>query len=636
MVKSVDLTVRCPWAVDDSLATGGDMWIVAALVGCGGSGNGPLGIPLDLDGITYAGVASIDVTPLVTESWTDVNGDGEFGGCFDDPGCDEPFDDADGDGEFDAVFIGGYGPLRPATGVHDPVYARALVVSRDGEYVAMVALDFVGLGHPRIWQARDRLAALGFDPDRLLVSSSHNHQGPDTVGLWGDPFLGRTGVDWAYQEQITDAIEEAVHEAAAAMVPVDLTIGRVAMRDRSPFLNGANFSGKNPQAITHGMIYDRRDPVVVSDQLLVLHGVAQAGPLFTLTNWSGHPEVWGDENTEISSDWVGVTRAVLEAELGGIALHLPESLGGMQSALGADLPLILEDGTHLYQVCDDGSVADPDDVDCFGLSAGDPRIDADGDAVPVWSERNSWEYVNSHGWLIAEAALDALEQGEPLVPDPIRVEREPFVLPIENLAYNLLGPQGLFDMDIDEVLTDLERCPEAGTASVIGCFEPHVFRVQLGDLSLLSVPGELLPELAWGLPSDAAWAAEDGDPAARGAGAIYFPQHDADCQDEIDAYEECTDRLVQGECDCTQIHAWPYTLSPDPTHVPLLDLVDTEYRAIIGMTDSYFGYVVPEPDFHFAVSLLTDDGDHYEDTVSPAHMFGTRILEAHHRIDGRW
>lgn len=616
------------------------MLLMTCMLACNGKDAGPagspLGIPLAVDGVTYAGAASIDITPLVTESWTDLDGDGYFAGSFDDPNGLEPFDDADGDGQFDAVFIGGYGPRRPATGVHDPVYARAMVLARDGEYLAIVSLDLVGLAHPRIWEARDRLAAEGFDEARLLVNSSHNHQGPDTVGLWGDPLSATTGVDWAFQDQVTDAIAQVVRDAAAQMEPVELSIGRVRMRDRSAFLNGPYFGGKNPDPRMHGMIHDGRDPVVVSDQLLVLHGEGEQGTVFTLTNWSGHPEVWGSDNTEISSDWVGVTREVIEAQLGGVALHMPESLGGMQSALGGDLPLYLDDGTPVFQTCSAGAIVDPADTECFGLAEGSDRIDADGDRVPEWAERDSWAFVNSHGWLIGLAALDALQAAEPLTPSPLRVEREPLVVPIENSSYNLLGQQGIFDIGIEEAITDPGICPEAMGSGVLGCFEPHTFRVQLGQLGLISAPGELLPELAWGLPDDEAWAAEVADPLARGEGATYFHQHDPDCLQVVSDYVECTESITMGDCDCTSLHAWPYTLSPDPAHVPLLDHLDTEYRAIIGMTDSYFGYIIPEPDFNVAVSLFTDDGDHYEDTVSASPKFGTRLLEAQHRISERW
>ena len=58
--------------------------------------------------------------------------------------------------------------------------------------------------------------------------------------------------------------------------------------------------------------------------------------------------------------------------------------------------------------------------------------------------------------------------------------------------------------------------------------------------------------------------------------------------------------------------------------------------AMIGMADSYFSYVVPEPDMHHGVSLFTDDGDHYEDTVSASFVFGDRVLGAHEALSARW
>lgn len=602
---------------------------------------GPLGIPIAADGRTWAGAAAIDLTPEILEIWTDLNGDHTFQGCHDDPSCAEPFDDADGDGWFDAVWIGGFGPLRPAVSVHDPVWARALVLSHDGQYVAFVALDLVGLGHPRIWQARDALAQDGFDPVRLIVSSSHDHQGPDTMGLWGNPIAGIPGFDPDYQQRVARAIEQAVRDAAASMVEVELTVGKVAMRDRGPWLNGPEFGGKNPDPRFHGMIHDGRDPVLVSDQLLVLHGEGEGGSVFTLTSWSGHPEVRGSDSNEISSDWVGVTRQVLEAELGGLALHLPESLGGMQSALGGQLPLVLDDGTEVYQVCDEAAVADPEDADCFGKPAGAERIDADGERVPQWAEQDSWAFVTSHGWHIARAALDALADGSPVQAAPIAVDRESMLLPITNVAYNLLGPKGLFDIGMEQAVTDPLRCPEVSSGAVLGCFETNVFRVEIGqDLGFLTVPGELLPELAWGFPEeDPRWGPEASDPAQRGPASRYFPQHDADCtalaSQEGLSFEQCRTEIAIGACDCLRVHAWPYRLSEDPGKRPLLELLDTEHRAIIGMADSYFSYIVPEPDFHIGVSLFTDDGDHYEDTVSASTVFAERVLEAHQRMAAR-
>jgi hypothetical protein len=626
------LAVGCPGDDDDSAAPGDD-----------DDDGAPLGMILASDGVTYAGAAAIDVTPEVIETWTDLNDDGTFDGCLDDPAaagedCDEPFDDVDGDGWFDAVFIGGYGPMRPANGVHDPISVRAVVLSHDGEYLALVGMDLVGLAHKRIHEARDRLVADGFDGDRLLASSTHNHQGPDTMGLWGNPedFANPvSGLIPEYQERVVDAIEQAVRDAASAMEPVTLTVGAVRMRDRDPYFNGSKFGGKNPTAKMHGMVHDIRDPVVVSDQLLVLQGVGGSGDaVFTWTNWSGHPEVWGDKNTLLSSDWVGVARTVLEAEYGGVAVHMPECLGGMQSAGGGDLPLVDENGVHVFQTCDEAAVADPDDAGCFGKQAGDTRTDTDGDPVPEWPEDETWEFTRSHGWHIAEAAMAALAAGEVVDASPLRVETEPLYVPVTNVGFQLLGGMGLFDLTFDDAVYDPELCPEASEVEM-GCLELRTFRVQLGPVGLVTAPGELFPEIAWGLPADdSRWLDEVDDPTTRGPESAYFPQHDSDCN-ELE-WSECTDTTEVGDCDCLAIHAWPYALNPDPTVAPLLDSLDTDYRAVLGMLDTYAGYIVPQPDFNTHISLLTEDGDHYEDTVSMSYLFGTKLQEGQARIDARW
>lgn len=572
---------------------------------------GPLGIPVLSDGVIYAGAATLDLTPQMLEGWTDLNGDGYFGGCLDDPsgtqpGCDEPFDDANGNGLFEPVWIGGFGPLRPASGVHDPIEASAVVLAYDGEYVAMVGLDLVGLSQIRINAAADVLEAEGFERDRLLAASTHNHQGPDTMGLWGNPYEGVTGKDEAYQQRVAATIADAVEQAAANMVPVDLKVGAVHMRDVEPeWFNGSVFGGSNPTPKMHGMVHDIRDPVVVSDQLLVLQGSGEDGTVFTWTNWSGHPEVWDSQN-EISSDWPGVTRDVLEERYGGVAIHMPESLGGMQSALGGDVPLVDDLGSIVM----DGT-------------------------EPVWAEKHTWEFVHSHGWHIANAATLALDGGEAIDALPMKVDTEPVIIPVENVVYQLFAPSDLFDLGLDDAILDPERCPEVANTGGLGCIQTKVWRAELGPIGFIGVPGELLPELAWGFPDHTRWPTEQTDPTERGPASTFFPQHDNDC-DVLDFEADCTDTDGNvGECDCLAVHAWSYDLAPTAKQ-PMLAALDTEYTAVLGMLGDYLSYIIPEPDFNHGVSLFTADGDHYEDTVSPSSVFATRILEAQERIDQRW
>ncbi|MBI4701538.1 MAG: hypothetical protein HY744_10320 [Deltaproteobacteria bacterium] len=626
----------------------------AAALGCSAAEDGapvpgppPLGMILRQDGVVYAGAAIVDITPTINETYTDLDDDSEFDGCLDNPQggtaeCPEPFDDANHNGWFDAVWMGGFGPLRPALGVSDPISTRALVIAQDGGYLVFVVMDLVGLGSPRIYAARDQLAAQGLDPGRLIVASTHNHQGPDTMGLWGDPYDMSnpvTGIRESYQQLVTGSIEQAVREAAGAMQAVTLKVGAQAMRERSPHFNGSVFGGDNPTAKMHGMINDIRDPVIASDELIVLQGVRPDGSaVFTWTIWAGHPEVWGGNNTAISADWPGVMRPLLEHEYGGVAIHSPECLGGMQSALGGDLPLVDEDGTHRFQICSPQEVEDPGDAGCYGRKPGAERRDKDGNPVPQWAEHHSHEFVVSHGHHIAEAAIDVLAGAKTYPAAPLAVAAEPFYVPLHNIAYNLLGKSGIFDLGIEDAVTDDALCPELSVA-VPGCIPVRAFRLQLGPLGLVTAPAEILPELVHGFPdSDPRWHKESSQLAARGsaAGSAFFPQHDPKCNEQK-SFEPCRHTDKEGECDCLSLHAFPYALSFDASVPPVLDLLGTEYRAALSMVDSYMSYMIPEPDFNLSVSLLSEhDGDHYEDTVSPSYLFATRWQEAQRKIAERW
>lgn len=577
---------------------------------------GPLGIPIQADGLLWAGAATVDLTPDITETFTDLDGDSTFDGCLDEPAggtedCSEPFDDADGDGTFDAVFIAGFGSMRAARSVHDPIEANAVVLAWEGQYVAFVGLDVIGITSDRTHPARDALAADGFDPTRLLVSSHHNHEGPDTIGLWGntDDLADITpGYNPDYQARITAAVEQSVRDAAAAMVPVTLKVGATRLRDQDPYFNSAAFGGKNPGERTRGLIHDIRDPVDVSDQVLALQGTGSDGAtVFTLTTFSGHPETWGDRNDALSSDWPGVTRQALEATYGGVAISLPESLGGMQSALGAQVPLVDEGGNPV-------------------LSG---ETDGDGAPVPTWAVQDTWEMPWSVGWHVARGAMAALDGGETVAQAPIQVDVENTYVPISNVAFQLMAQMGVFDLDPDHTVTDQDLCPEAADI-VLGCMEMATFRVAVGPVGFISVPGELFPEVAWPAPTDEAWTQESTDPQARGEGSTFFPQHDPDC--DALTWADCQDEMEVGECDCLSVHAWPYELGA----TPLLDLLDTPYRSILGITDNYGGYIVPPQDFNTTVSAFSDQGDHYEETNSLSPVFATRIQEAQARISARW
>jgi hypothetical protein len=79
------------------------------------------------------------------------------------------------------VYLAGFGNDRKATDVHDPLKVRAVVLQHGKTKIALACVDLIGFFNPNVQHVRDQLA--GFD--YVLVSSTHNHEGPDVLGLWG-------------------------------------------------------------------------------------------------------------------------------------------------------------------------------------------------------------------------------------------------------------------------------------------------------------------------------------------------------------------------------------------------------------------------------------------------------------------
>ncbi|HEU5330813.1 MAG TPA: hypothetical protein VFU78_22160, partial [Thermomicrobiales bacterium] len=79
----------------------------------------------------------------------------------------------------------------PMAGVHDDLYARALVFAGEGaaERAALVTLDAIDLNATTVAAIRERAAALtGIPGERIGVTCTHTHGGPATLaGRW----LGR-------------------------------------------------------------------------------------------------------------------------------------------------------------------------------------------------------------------------------------------------------------------------------------------------------------------------------------------------------------------------------------------------------------------------------------------------------------
>ena len=199
---------------------------------------------------------------------------------------------------------------KRSTGVHDPVFARALVLRDEHAALAIVSCDVLIIDELlfRAVQQRLKTHPPSAGPVTLLLAATHTHSGP---GAYGRTLLEKIGMghyDQAVFDQLADRIAESVHQASTVLRPADVTIGHAA---------------------TQGLIKNRVEPDgMVDEQLTVLTIRSGGTPLAFLVNFAAHPTTLGAHQLEISADYPGVVSAALEAQHpGSVALFLAGSVG---------------------------------------------------------------------------------------------------------------------------------------------------------------------------------------------------------------------------------------------------------------------------------------------------------------------
>ena len=275
---------------------------------------------------------------------------------------------------FGSIYIAGFGRLRVARGVHDPIFAKALVLDDGRERVALVSCDLIGLFYePDVSTVRAVLSRRGSRVRHLFLVCTHNHEGPDTLGLWGPK--GKTGLNLAYQEWLRGRIVRAILEAERRLVPAEAFMAQVD----HPYLRLA--------------IEDTRPPLVYDHRLYLLTFRTPGGrPISTIVNWANHPEAVGPRNLLISADYPGVIYREM-ADRGGKVLFLPGAIGGLMTPLG--------------------------DIKVEGKPAPPP----------------GFERAEALGRMVARLALGALEEASPIREPKIAVLRREVFVPVQNKRF---------------------------------------------------------------------------------------------------------------------------------------------------------------------------------------------------------
>jgi hypothetical protein len=158
--------------------------------------------------------------------------------------------------------MAGYYSIRLAEGVHDDLYAKAVVFEKDGVKAAMVACDLVGIDHSIVEAARKAIeSSTGVRGVDVMISATHSHTGP----LLNRRFL--TAVQGAplklaqqYIAALPSKIAESVKLAEANLAPAGVRAGvgheeslsfnrRFLMKDGTVRFNPGKMNPANVQPV---------------------------------------------------------------------------------------------------------------------------------------------------------------------------------------------------------------------------------------------------------------------------------------------------------------------------------------------------------------------------------------------------
>jgi hypothetical protein len=251
------------------------------------------------------------------------------------------------------IALTGFAGRAPSEGIHDDLQATALVLAergpdgdvRDGR-VALVTLDLLDLYDDAIIAAIKAQVgrATGIPAGRVFLACSHTHYGP-VVSPDRDMEGGATAQALAYQAALPHHVAGAVAMADAARRPVTLAAGRgsvrigINRRERRP--DGRIVLGQNPTGPQDAEVQVWRldaadgDPVTPGAPPGWLRRAPQ--PVAVLVNAACHPVSLGGQMRQISADFPGIARGVVEHLVGGTALYVQGACGNINpSLMGAD------------------------------------------------------------------------------------------------------------------------------------------------------------------------------------------------------------------------------------------------------------------------------------------------------------
>ena len=202
-----------------------------------------------------------------------------------------------------------------------PLWTTALALSDGDQTIIIIDVDISSVAFPIADRAREAInERTGIPVDNIRISATHTHSGPSGAGGRASWSTEGTEMVASYQEQLVYKMSgvacAAVNNMQPARYRTESGTSTIAVNRRFPrpddgvVVVGRNWDGP------------------VDHQVLVLRiDTAEGAPLAAVVNYACHPITVGPDGDEITPDYPGVVKRVVEASTGATCLFLQGPTG---------------------------------------------------------------------------------------------------------------------------------------------------------------------------------------------------------------------------------------------------------------------------------------------------------------------
>ena len=197
--------------------------------------------------------------------------------------------------------LGGYGERmnKPAEAIHDPIFAKALVVKKDNTKYAIITLDVLGLPSNVKTDLLKRISKEGWTIENVLLLPSHSHGSLEMAALNSKNKLNNPQIG-IFQPELLDFL---LNKLETLIKTADQNYHQVKIGTACKIVEGLNRNR-------------RKDPDVDKEMTVTRVDLENGKPLAALVNWTAHPTFLGGKDMEVSAEWPGYLQTELQKMIG--------------------------------------------------------------------------------------------------------------------------------------------------------------------------------------------------------------------------------------------------------------------------------------------------------------------------------